>query len=433
MELRSIEERSRLAHLPRPELARYQLGRLADLFKAMLPANALYAEKYADLPLPPRSLEELAALPYTFKEELLEPRHEGRLANNQTWPLERYVRYHQTSGTRGRPLAIVDSGDDWQWWLDCWQYVLDAAEIAPGDRVLMAFSFGPFIGFWSAHDALIHRGCLVVPGGGMNSAGRLDLARRAGANVLFCTPSYALHLAEVALEHKIDAAGLGIERIVLAGEPGGSVPATRARIAALWQAEVYDHAGASEVGPWGIPAARGAGLYVNEADFLCEFLSVETGRAAAEGELAELVITTLGRVGCPVIRYRTGDLVRPHWRHEGAPQFVFLAGGVVGRVDDMVIVRGVNIFPTAIEHIVRSFPEVIEYRATVSLHQGLDELSIEVEDRLADPARVAAELQLRLGLRVEVHCAALGSLPRFEGKGRRFVDCRAGASRAATP
>lgn len=432
MELRSSEERLRLANLARPELARYQLQRLAELFAAMLPANAFYAEKYADLPLPPRSLEELATLPYTFKEELLEPRHEGRLANNQTWPLDRYVRYHQTSGTRGRPLAIVDSGDDWQWWLDCWQYVLDAAEIVSGDRVLMAFSFGPFIGFWSAHDALIHRGCLIVPGGGMNSLGRLDLARRTGANVLFCTPSYALHLAEVAQEHELDAAALGIARIVLAGEPGGSVPATRARIAALWQAAVYDHAGASEVGPWGIPESRGTGLLVNEADFLCEFLSVATGRAAAEGELAELVITTLGRVGCPVIRYRTGDLVRPHWRHEGSSKFVFLAGGVVGRVDDMVIVRGVNIFPTAIEHIVRSFPEVIEYRATVSLCQGLDELSIEVEDRLENPARVAAELQLRLGLRVEVQCAALGSLPRYEGKGRRFVDSRASAARAVS-
>ncbi|MBX9788450.1 MAG: phenylacetate--CoA ligase family protein [Pirellulales bacterium] len=424
MELRSLDERDRLSRLARIELERHQLQRLAELLAAILPNNAFYTEKYADLPLPPQSLSDLAALPYTFKEELLEPRQNGRLASNQTWPLTRYVRYHQTSGTRGRPLAIVDSFDDWRWWLDCWQFVLDAAGINAGDRVLMAFSFGPFVGFWSAHDALLHRGCLVIPGGGLNSAGRLELARRTGASVLCCTPSYALHLAEVAAEQKTDPAALGIRKLLLAGEPGGSVAGTRARIAALWQAEVFDHAGASEVGPWGIPDPRGGGLFINEADFLCEFLAVETGRAAEEGELAELVLTTLGRAGCPVIRYRTGDLVRPSWRSDAACRFVHLPGGIVGRVDDMVIVRGVNIFPTAIEHIVRSFPEVIEYRATLSLRQGLDELSIEIEDRLEEPARVAAELQLRLGLRVDVCTVPLGSLPRFEGKGKRFVDCR---------
>ncbi|MGD9647225.1 MAG: phenylacetate--CoA ligase family protein [Pirellulales bacterium] len=431
MALRSSDERDRLSRLNRTELERIQLRKLEELLGTILPANVFYAEKLADLPLPPNSMAELAALPYTFKEELAEPQQHGLLANNQTWPLARYARYHQTSGSRGRPLAVVDSLDDWQWWLDCWQFVLDAAEIGAGDRVLMAFSFGPFVGFWSAHDALLDRGCLVIPGGGLSSLGRLELARRAEANVLCCTPSYALHLAEIAQEHKLDGASLGIRKILLAGEPGGSIPGTRARIAALWQAEVFDHAGASEVGPWGIPDPRGAGLYVNEADFLCEFLAVDTGRAAADEELAELVLTTLGRAGCPVIRYRTGDLVRPSWRHDAACRFVHLPGGIVGRVDDMVIVRGVNIFPTAIEHIVRSFPEVIEYRATLSLRQGLDELSIEVEDRLGEPARVADELRLRLGLRIDVQPVPLGSLPRFEGKGKRFVDQRAAATVAS--
>ena len=198
---------------------------------------------------------------------------------------------------------------------------------------------------------------------------------------------------------------------------------------------MLDHCGASEIGPWGYGDPEGRGLYVNEAEFVAEFRSLETGAAAAEGELSELILTCLGRAGSPIIRYRTGDLVRPRWSDGSSmevhakPQaaegrFVFLEGGVLGRTDDMMIVRGVNVFPSAIEQILRSFPEVSEYRMTVSREKQMDQLSIEIEDRLQQPARVSQELRLRLGLRVSVTCVPLGSLPRFEGKGRRLVDQR---------
>jgi phenylacetate-CoA ligase len=424
MELSTAEERRRLEGLDRRALAEYQCDRLNRLLDKILPANRFYADKLAQIDRPVGSLDALARWPYTTKEELIAADRGDELAANLTYPAERYARLHQTSGTRGRPLVVLDTAEDWEWWLEGWQHVLDVAEVCPSDRVLMAFSFGPFVGFWSAYDAIARRGAMVIPTGGMTSAARLQLARTAGANVICCTPSYALHLIEVAEQHQTDTAGLGVRAIIVAGEPGGSTPAVRARIEAGWQAAVVDHAGATEVGPWGYGDAAGLGLFVNEVQFIAEFLALDTGRAAADGELSELVLTTLGRTGSPVIRYRTGDLVRPTLRCEGQNHFVFLEGGVLGRTDDMLVIRGVNVFPSSIDQIVRSFPEVVEYRATVNRAAAMDQISIEIEDRLERPQRVAEELQIRLGLRVNVVPVPLGSLPRFEGKGRRFVDWR---------
>jgi hypothetical protein len=248
---------------------------------------------------------------------------------------------------------------------------------------------------------------MAVPGGGLSTRGRIELARSLRATVLVATPSYALHLAEVAAAEKLDPQGLGVRLVIVAGEPGGSLPAVRRRLAELWAAEVLDHAGATEVGPWGVGDLRGPGLDVLEPWFHPEFISTETGAAAGPGELSELVLTTLGRAGAPVIRYRTGDLVRPQWASAddvaaGACPWVRLAGGILGRTDDMLVIRGVNVFPGAIDDIVRGFPEVVEYRVIVRSRDSLDELAVEIEDRLAAPERVAQDFQVRLGLRVDV-------------------------------
>ncbi len=420
----SAEYRRRLESLDRKALAEHQLAKLNDLLATLSPANKFYTEKLASSPQPLESLDQLAELPFTTKEELISGSPSLPMPANRTWPTEQYVRYHQTSGTRGRPMPVYDTAADWQWWVDCWQFVLDAAEITSNDRALMAFSFGPFIGFWSAHDALLARGGLSIPGGGMNSLARLDLLQRTGATALFCTPTYALHLVEVADQHKINLAHFGVRKIVVAGEPGGSVPATRTRIEKAWNARVTDHSGASEVGPWGYGDRQHSGLHVLESEFIAEFFSVETGKPASEGELSHLVLTSLGRHGMPVVRYRTGDLVRPRWPKEGSNRFVLLEGGVLGRTDDMMVVRGVNIFPSSIEQILRSFPEVVEFRLTARKRGEMDEIVIEVEDHMQDPKRIAEELQLRLGLKVDVRLASAMSLPRFEGKGARFVDLR---------
>jgi phenylacetate-CoA ligase len=187
---------------------------------------------------------------------------------------------------------------------------------------------------------------------------------------------------------------------------------------------VVDHAGATEVGPWGFADAAGRGLHVNESEFIAELVSIESGEPAQSGELAHLILTTLGRRGAPVIRYRTGDLVRPTWPESGPNRFVLLEGGVLGRADEMMIIRGMNIYPSAIEQILHGFPEVVEYRLTARKHGELDELVVEVEDHLMQPARISEELRLRLGLKIEVRAVPAMSLPRFEGKGRRFVDER---------
>ena len=420
----TFEQRRSLENMAPDELADYQLARLNQLLETILPENRFYQGQLKDLKLPIPSLDDLSKLPFTFKDQLVDENHPGNYATNQTFGLEAYTRFHRTSGTRGKPLVILDTAEDWQWWIDTWQFVLDAAGIKPTDKALMAFSFGPFIGFWSAFDAAVARGTLCVPSGGLSTLSRLELIQSTEANVVFCTPSYALHMAEVASENQINVANLPVETIVVAGEPGGSIPEIRDRIESLWSAKVFDHSGATEVGPWGYPDPQCNGLYVNESEFIPEFLSIETGEPAGEGELSELVLTCLGRFGSPIIRYRTGDLVRPSWNDDQDCNFVLLQGGVLGRTDDMMIIRGVNIFPSSIERILRGFPEIIEYRLVAFKNAQMDELKIEVEDRLEQPERITKELQVRLGLRVETVCVPIGSLPRFDLKGQRFVDQR---------
>ncbi len=423
MKLSTWNQRRQSEQLSPEKREQRQVERFNQLLARILPYNSFYARKLQDSPSQLGSLSELSSFPTTRKHELMSGGG-GPWGTNLTFPLDEYIRFHRTSGTRGHPLAVLDTAEDWQWWLDCWQFVLDAADIGANDRVLMAFSFGPFIGFWSAHDACVARGSLVIPSGGMTSLARLDLIRSTEATSLFCTPSYALHMAEVAEQHGNSTETMGIRRIVVAGEPGGSMPAVRQRLESAWNATVIDHAGASEIGPWGYGDTTGCGLHVNEQEFIAEFLRIGRDEPAGEGELAELVLTNLGRIGSPVIRFRTGDLVRPLRETNLENRFVLLEGGVLGRVDDMLIVRGVNVFPSAIEQILREFPEIAEFRLTASRRGEMDQLDVEIEDQLEQPERVAQRLHVRLGLRVDVKCVPLGSLPRFEAKGKRFIDQR---------
>jgi len=417
-------EQERRSHelLDRAALQATQLERLNQLLDTILPENRFYAEKLGSQ-LELDDLSALSELPFTTKAELISTSSDSDFARNLTYDVDRYVRFHRTSGTSGRPMSVLDTASDWQWWIDTWQYVLDVASISANDRVFMAFSFGPFIGFWSAHEAVTSRSALAIPGGGLSSEARLDLILRNHATALFCTPTYALRLAEVAVQNDINIAGSDVTRIVVAGEPGGSIPSVRGRIESAWNAVVIDHAGASEVGPWGYPNADRTGLHVCEAEFIAEFVDPETGLAASDDQPSELVLTTLGRTGCPVIRYRTGDLVQPVYPESGN-RFVLLKGGVLGRSDDMLVIRGVNVFPSGIEGVLRELPSVVEYRL-IAQHDGeMDSLLIEVEDQNDDADAIAGLLESRLGLRIDVACVEENSLPRFEAKGKRFIDQR---------
>ncbi|MFM9067697.1 MAG: phenylacetate--CoA ligase family protein, partial [Planctomycetota bacterium] len=331
-------ERQRVTRMDRAQLQSQQFQRLNQLLTTVLPHNSFYARKLAAVRLPITSLQELEAWPVTTKDELVAAEEPLGGAANRTWPLDHYVRFHRTSVTHGKPLVVLDTAADWKWWLAGWQYVLDAAGTTANDRVVMAFSFGPFIGFWTAFDAVVQRGSLAIPTGGMSTRARLELIASCQATQVMCTPSYALHLADQAQQMGLDLRVLPVKKVVVAGEPGGSLPAVRSRLESLWGAAVIDHAGATEVGPWGFASPRG--LYVNESQFIAEFLQPDSLQPAAPGEIAELVLTTLGRTGCPVIRYRTGDLVQPQMSSSSSG-FTELVGGVLGRADDMIIVRGV--------------------------------------------------------------------------------------------
>jgi phenylacetate-CoA ligase len=305
---------------------------------------------------------------------------------------------------------------------------LDAAEVTPQDVAMMAFSFGPFIGFWTANDALVQRGATVVAGGGMSSEARLDLISDHRCSIVCCTPTYALHLAAVAAERGVDLASGPVSRIIVAGEPGGSVPAVRRRIEGAWGARLIDHSGASEVGAWGVGSRDGRGLHVIESEFIAELLCFDDehplGLPAAEGEQAELVLTNLGRLGGPAIRYRTGDIVRGYRQHDYDCRFLWLEGGVLGRADDMMVVRGVNVFPSSIEAIVREVDAVAEFRMIATRSDEMDQLALEIETDDRAAAELTALLRDRLAMRVGVRVVDSGSLPRFEAKSRRWIDRR---------
>ncbi len=320
-------------------------------------------------------------------------------------------------------MVILDTEGDWNWWTATWQYVLDACDIGSNDRILMAFSFGPFIGFWSAHDACLQRECLVIPSGGLSTLARIDLIQNAAPTVLFGTPSYALHLAQEAAQRRISLRESSIRQVFVAGEPGGSIPSVRQQIEESYGAEVMDHAGATEIGPWGFGATDGNGLHVIESEFLVEFLPPEGPDVPSNPDLRELVITSLGRTGAPVFRYRTRDLVLPSWDAErNGTNFVRLERGVVGRADEMMVIRGVNVFPTSIESIVREISSIREFRILVSKRGELDEIALEVESSEEIVHSLGEALQVQLGLRIPVTRVPEGTLPRSEGgKSRRIV------------
>jgi phenylacetate-CoA ligase len=419
---------SQLENASRSLIEEHQLARLQLGLTRVLPHNRFYEEKLladrASFPL--RSLVDLARFPFTTKRELaVDQELHPLFGSNLTYPLSEYVRLHQTSGTTGRPMKILDTQESWDWWADCWTSVYRAAGVTRDDVVFLAFGFGPFIGFWSAYEGAKRLGALTVPGGGMDSVQRLRAMQEIDATVLVCTPSYALHLAEVAQEHGLDMRLSGVRVTIHAGEPGASIPATRERIQSAWNARTYDHAGMTEMGAFGYSCTEQQGLHVNEGEFIAEILDPLTNQPINQGQTGELVLTNLGRWGSPAIRYRTGDLVR-HGGYSCAcgRTFLILPGGVLGRVDDMLIVRGVNVYPSALANILHRFPEVSEYRVLVTSEGLMDEIALQVECPPQLKAAIAEELHVALNLRVPIETVEPGTLPRFELKARRVEDRR---------
>jgi phenylacetate-CoA ligase len=367
-------------------------------------------------------------LPFTTKGELAQDQAEcppfGRLL---TYPLSRYRYFHQTSGTTGRPLKWLDTEESWEWWTRCWGYVYRGAGVTEDDIVFCAFSFGPYVSHWTAISGAWRAGAMCISGGGMNSEQRLQTMLDNRCTVLVSTPTYALHLAEVARAKGIQLRDLAVRRSIHAGEPGASLPNVKRAIEQAWGSTCFDHAGATEVGAWAFDCeAQTGAIHLNEAEFIFEVIDPQSGEPLGENQRGELVVTNLGRAGMPVLRYRTGDLVEMTLeRCACGRSFARIKGGVLGRADDMMIVRGVNLYPSAIDDLIRGIPQIIEYQVNVHRVEGMDDLSIKVEaaqtSSFQEASRVLEQaFRGRFNIRVSVEEAAPQSLPRYEFKARRF-------------
>ncbi len=421
------------AVLDRAAIEAHQLRAVQALLGVLLQSNDFYAAKLSGAQVKniPASLGDFSSrVPFTFKAELIADQTQNPpFGSNLTYPIEKYSRFHQTSGTTGKPMRWLDTAKSWIWVVDCWTRIYASADVTELDRIFFPFSFGPFLGFWGAFDAAARMGCLAIPGGGMRSTARLTTLLDNGVTAICTTPTYAMHLAEVAAEEGIDLSAGQVRTIIVAGEPGGSIPATRALIEQRWGARVVDHHGMTEIGPvsYECPRRRGV-LHVMEAAYFPEVIDPKTLKPVGPGGSGELVLTNLGRWGSPILRYRSGDIVRlaQNAQCECGSREMALEGGILGRSDDMVVVRGVNLYPSAVEQVVRSAGGVAEFRVETSRERSLTEMSIQIEpeagvDGAALSHHVAVALHYAFGLRILVSAVPVGTLPRFEAKAKRWI------------
>jgi phenylacetate-CoA ligase len=393
-------------------------SRFNEIREVLIQRNRFYSDQL-------KRAKRFVDIPFTTKERLVNDQaNNPPFGTNLTFSIEDYTRIHQTSGTAGKPILWLDTPESWNWWLDCWREVFKGAGVRRGDRVFVAFSFGPFIGFWAAFEAAQRMGFMAISGGGQSSEQRVQTIVQRDVTVLVCTPTYALRLAEVARLHGLDMRQSAIRITVHAGEPGASIPETRKRIEEAFEAKAFDHVGMTEMGAYGFECEHQCGLHINEQEFIAEIIDPNTLMSVDHGQKGELVLTNLGRVGMPLIRYRSGDLgVISHEPCACGRSWARLVGGVLGRVDDMITIRGINIFPSAVENIVRQYPEVVEFAIEVHRQREMHELCLKVE--IAGQAngiieRMAQAFSNDLRIRASIEQVPDGSLPRFELKSRRM-------------
>lgn len=385
----------------------------ADQFKkinALLAAlasggNEFYKAKLAGLASVESLTEFTEKVPFTTKVELAnDQRSNPPYGTNLTCPLEQYSRFHQTSGTSGQPMIWLDDSEGWDWLRGNWEWVWQEAGVKSGEAAFFPFSFGPFLGFWAGFESATSLGIRAIPAGGLSSENRFKMMERLRPEVLCCTPTYGLRLAEFG-----DAASLGVKKLIVAGEPGGSLPEVRARLEKAWGAEVIDHHGMTEVGPVTVGDRKDPTLLkIRHESYFCEVINQD------EKGIGELVLTTLGRHGSPLLRYRTGDLVQAVDTADGFA----LKGGIIGRSDDMVVVRGVNLYPGSVDDVVRSVSGIVEYEVLIEEVNTMSEVRLRVEGSGAK--QLAQRLQEVFSLRIPVEEVAPDTLERFEMKSKRW-------------
>ena len=419
--------------LPRDELRELQLAKLRRLVEWAQARSPHYKSTLAGVhPEQLRTWADIDRIPFLTREEWMRGQEEhppyGELP--VVGP-EAAIRVHTTSGTSGRtPLRALDGRKDWSWAAEMWCYALWAAGVRPRDVGYVAFGYGSFIGFWGLHNGLERLGALTVPGGAQTTPNRVRQIVDFGATVVASTPTYALRLAAEADAMGVDLRGGPVHTVILSGEP--VVAETKAIIEERWGARAYDTAGMTEISTIFMfeAADQPGGSHVIEDHFIEQVVDPETGRELGYGERGERVCTSFGRSTTPLLRYRTADMV-VRVPSRTARTWDLYQGGIIGRVDDMKLVRGTNVYPGAIEAIVRGFGGIEEFQVRIERLGDRDEITLAVEPSptTGDWEHLASELGRELadaheGLRFHIERAATGALPRFELKAKRLTDLR---------
>ena len=421
--------------LPRERLVEIELTRFRELLRWAKDRSPFYKRKLHGIePEDIQTLEDLAKVPMTEKDELRaaqegkEPYLYGDLL---AVPPETLSVFHQTSGTTGKPVYIPDTYESWQWVVEVWCYILYAAGFRPWDRVFMPFAYNVFIAFWQGHYAAEKLGCEVVPGGALDTKGRIQKMKEVKATALMNTPTYGLHMAEVVKEMGIDPRqDLNIKRMICAGEP--MPEPTRLRLEEEWGADVYDHIGGTEPGGWAGMCSMKKGMHVIEPHFLLEMVDLETmSKPIPLGTRGVAVITTLCRRCIPLIRFNLKDMMLVMDEPCPCGRTSIRVNQIGGRVDDLRKIRGVFFNPAIVEEVIRGkFPEVVEFETQLTQEEAMPVLTLRVE---FDPSiaegqikevrgRIREQLKIRSNLTFEIEMVKPGGLPRYTLKSSRFKD-----------
>jgi phenylacetate-CoA ligase len=429
--------------MPREELRQLQLlklKRMCEWAYAHAPFHRRRFEAAGVHPDQIKSLDDLRRLPMMTRDEWVACQNEKPLWGDLIAAAPRNaIRYHLTSGSTGRqPLRALDSTKDWEWISEMWCYGAWGFGVRPDDVVYFAFGYGSFIGFWGAHYGCEKIGALVVPGGAQTTERRIEQIVELGVTTVFSTPTYALRLWQEAVAMGVDLAATKVDKVIVSGEPAGSIPAMKRQLEHGWGATCGDTAGMTEIGTiFAFECAeQPGGTHIIEDHLYEEVINPASGEPAKYGELGERVVTSFGRGLIPLIRYRSGDIVMrvPHNTCGCGRTSDIYDGGIRGRWDDMKLIRGTNVYPRAVESIVREHDSIAEFQIFVWRDESnlRDEITVRLE--LKSDSQIGwFELSERLGkdlagahegLRFNLELMPAGSLPRYELKARRLVDAR---------
>ncbi len=430
-----------LESLPQEKLRILQLKKFRRIFKWAYERSGFHRALYDSAGIAPqdiRSFEDIRHVPVVEKSMMRDVQCKDPFPYGDALcvPLEDVSEFHQTSGTTGQPIYQADTWQDWEWFAECWSYILWAQGYRPRDRIFIPFGYNVFVAFWAGHYGAEKIGCEVIPGGVLDTQARILKIRELKATAMMGTPTYILNMADVAKQKlKLNPAELTISKITCAGEPGAGISSTKQRIETAWGAKVFDHAGATEIGAWSYECeVQPGGMHVNDAFFLVEIEDVDTGEMIQEpGRRGKMIITAFDRLAQPCIRFDAKDVIE--WDSQKCAcgrTFRLIKGGVLGRTDDITKVKGVLLAPAAIEEVVRGieglgdeFEVVVDkvdhgdrIRLKVELVPGRETQKDELESELVD------QLRLKTNLRYELEIHAYGTLPRYEVKAKRFKDLR---------